>query len=358
MRAIGLYMTKNILILIAFVLVASTSNWVPIFTDTTLTGYGYEDSPLKVDTSIVATKYYTDAMDVAGAASYVIKNGSSGGQTVIGGTGTTDDLVLKTTSGVGASGADMLFQVGNNGATEAMRILNSGYVGFGQTAPITNFVVNSDPVMGGINELVEPFTNYYSGQTTGYLQLGTGTATNNINGNYGDLLFVHNLTAVTGDKVAGGFKFLNKSTGAAEKRIGQFFCWAEGAVNKGAMSFYTNDGSGTLGERLRVSNDGKIGIGVYSSLGGKLNVLSTTEQLRVAYDATNYYTTTVGSTAGVTFNANGTGARFTFSDRINIPTHTPSSSSDTGTAGDIAWDASYLYICTATNTWTRIALAW
>ena len=57
MRAIGSYMTKNILILFAFVLLASTSNWVPLYTDITLTGQGTEDSPLKVDTSRVATAY-------------------------------------------------------------------------------------------------------------------------------------------------------------------------------------------------------------------------------------------------------------------------------------------------------------
>ena len=68
MRAIGLYMTKNILILIAFVLLASTSNWVPLYTDGTLTGGGYEDSPLGVDTSKVATTY--DLMSAAGGASY------------------------------------------------------------------------------------------------------------------------------------------------------------------------------------------------------------------------------------------------------------------------------------------------
>src|SRR3990167_4043462 len=43
---------------------------------------------------------------------------------VIGGTTTTSDLNLKTTSGIGATGADMHFLVGNNGATEAMTILN------------------------------------------------------------------------------------------------------------------------------------------------------------------------------------------------------------------------------------------
>ena len=70
MRAIGLYMTKNILILIAFILVASTSNWAPVYTDITLTGQGTEDSPLKVDTSRVATSY--DLVSAASGASYLV----------------------------------------------------------------------------------------------------------------------------------------------------------------------------------------------------------------------------------------------------------------------------------------------
>lgn len=36
---------------------------------------------------------------------------------------------------------------------------------------------------------------------------------------------------------------------------------------------------------------------------------------------------------------------------------TPSSASDTGVAGQIAWDASYIYVCTATNTWKRVAIS-
>ncbi|MBI3305235.1 hypothetical protein HYZ80_02865, partial [Candidatus Parcubacteria bacterium] len=54
---------------------------------------------------------------------------------VIGGTGTTSTLTLRSTSGVGAAGADIIFQTGNNGATEAMRILNSGFVGIGTASP-------------------------------------------------------------------------------------------------------------------------------------------------------------------------------------------------------------------------------
>jgi hypothetical protein len=34
---------------------------------------------------------------------------------------------------------------------------------------------------------------------------------------------------------------------------------------------------------------------------------------------------------------------------------TPASATATGNTGEICWDASYLYICTATNTWRRIA---
>jgi hypothetical protein len=50
---------------------------------------------------------------------------------VIGGTGTTSTLTLRSTSGVGTTGADIIFQTGNNGATEVMRLQNGGTVGIG-----------------------------------------------------------------------------------------------------------------------------------------------------------------------------------------------------------------------------------
>jgi hypothetical protein len=36
---------------------------------------------------------------------------------------------------------------------------------------------------------------------------------------------------------------------------------------------------------------------------------------------------------------------------------TPASAGATGTAGTICWDTSYIYVCTATNTWKRVAIA-
>jgi hypothetical protein len=46
------------------------------------------------------------------------------------------------------------------------------------------------------------------------------------------------------------------------------------------------------------------------------------------------------------------------SDTIRLRTaKTPASASDTGVTGQICWDADYIYICTATNTWKRAAIA-
>lgn len=54
-----------------------------------------------------------------------------------------------------------------------------------------------------------------------------------------------------------------------------------------------------------------------------------------------------------------TGDLYITGDILELQTpFTPSGSGASGTAGDIAWDTNYLYVCTATNTWTRIALSW
>ena len=68
--------------------------------------------------------------------SNVVLSASSGTMaTVIGGTGTTSTLTLRSTSGVGTTGADIVFQTGNNGATEVMRLQNGGNVGIGVSSP-------------------------------------------------------------------------------------------------------------------------------------------------------------------------------------------------------------------------------
>ena len=42
---------------------------------------------------------------------------------------------------------------------------------------------------------------------------------------------------------------------------------------------------------------------------------------------------------------------------LRTATQTPASASATGSTGTIAWDADYIYICTATDTWKRVAIS-
>lgn len=68
--------------------------------------------------------------------------------------------------------------------------------------------------------------------------------------------------------------------------------------------------------------------GTFSNL---LQVTRTTEQLRLRYDASNYLSVAVASNGATTFDANGAGAAFTFSDAVSMPALTAT----TGTFTDL-----------------------
>lgn len=64
------------------------------------------------------------------------------------------------------------------------------------------------------------------------------------------------------------------------------------------------------------------------------------------------------ASAGEVYIADGAGSgEWRILDFTDIDVTVPSSASDTGTAGNIAYDADYIYICTATDTWKRVAIA-
>lgn len=83
---------------------------------------------------------------------------------------------------------------------------------------------------------------------------------------------------------------------------------------------------------------------------GQLFSRKTTEQFRIEYDVSHYASFTVSS-AGV---LNLT----TSANKIALgASRTPESATDTGTAGEVCWDANYVYVCVAANTWRRAALS-
>jgi hypothetical protein len=49
--------------------------------------------------------------------------------------------------------------------------------------------------------------------------------------------------------------------------------------------------------------------------------------------------------------------RLKLEETIQLKARTPASATATGVAGEFAWDANYIYVCTATNTWKRVAIS-
>jgi len=63
---------------------------------------------------------------------------------------------------------------------------------------------------------------------------------------------------------------------------------------------------------------GTMSIGTTATPTARFHVVSTTQQVRVGFDASNYYSTTVSSGGLVTFDAVGASAGFSFSDSITL----------------------------------------
>lgn len=152
---------------------------------------------------------------------------------LIGGTGTTSTLTLRSTSGVGTTGADIIFQVGNNGATEAMRVQNAGRL----------------LITGGTTTGMTKQLNIYTAAEATILLSADST------GETG--LAFRDQTASTN---WGGFQAFNNSS--SNRYI---------VINNG-------------GERVRIDSGGNVGIGASTLLGNT--------RLHVAQNADANYATT------------------------------------------------------------------
>lgn len=85
------------------------------------------------------------------------------------------------------------------------------------------------------------------------------------------------------------------------------------------ISYSATAGAAVLGtnDRFVILATGEVGIGT-TNIGAKLHVLNTTQQLRLGYDASNYFATTVDSNGLTTFDATGAGAGFVFDDTVTV----------------------------------------
>lgn len=89
--------------------------------------------------------------------------------------------------------------------------------------------------------------------------------------------------------------------------------------DQSVLHAYIDSSSANQGVRFPY---GKVIIGGAGVPDAKLHIVSTTEQLRTAYDASNYLSTTVSSTGSTTFALTGTSPVFNFSQVVGIPNGT------------------------------------
>lgn len=98
--------------------------------------------------------------------------------------------------------------------------------------------------------------------------------------------------------------------------IFSYFGWADGRFVEstfgGPIEWGTN---GYSAPNMHLHTDGNLGIGTVTP-SARLHAFKTTEQLRLGYSDTVYYSSTVASTGAVTLDAVGASPSFTFSDRI------------------------------------------
>jgi len=174
---------------------------------------------------------------------------------------------------------------------------------------------------------------------------GTMNATGNIQGNY----IIGNGSALTGIVAsAGAFIFSGSSYANVAAANGRTVIYngpttgniANIPTAPNSMSFFNDPGNNgiTLGSDGNINFSpngisGTLNLSLVKVLGGQVTGVSTLV-------ATSKVSAGTGSSATAPFN--GTQA-----------TKTGTSS---GTAGDICWDANYIYVCTASNTWKRSAL--
>jgi hypothetical protein len=122
------------------------------------------------------------------------------------------------------------------------------------------------------------------------------------------------------------------------------------ALSIGLVNVVSNSIAMALGNYLNVSSQGMVAVGSYNA-----NRTALDSNLDPAFVVGNGTDPDTGRSDAFAVLKNG--RAYVSGDTLNIATtRTPASSSAAGTTGDICWDANFIYVCTATNTWKRIVI--
>ena len=272
-----------------------------------------------------ALTFSTGLTNTANTITNNLSVGVSGGQTAIGGTGVTDILKLKGTTGNGTLTSPAIQAlVGNNGGTTALTILNNGNVGIGTTSPGSKLVITgatSDSTLAGLNVTNSGATSLLYVRNDGNIGIGTtspGTTldvfgTGRIKTSAGvNNPFILDTTTDVGS--AGASVFASFRRAGSERGYigfgsagGYDISLANTYLNNGGLNFLTNATS-----RMYISNGGNVGIGTTSP--NSLLHNNGSFALPIVSKTANYTLTS----SDYTVIASGAGTTITLPTAVNI----------------------------------------
>jgi hypothetical protein len=129
-----------------------------------------------------------------------------------------------------------------------------------------------------------------------------------------------------------------------------------GAVSANGTVQVTATTTPASGSGLEIQGGANPTLFAYNRTGSAyLPLIITGSTLSMKMNNVDAFTLTGASAAAST--ATFAGAVTVAGTVIHTLSATPASASATGTVGTMSWDANYIYICTATNTWKRVAIA-
>jgi hypothetical protein len=307
-------------------------------------------------TNSIIVDYATNAVSLAGTTEAT--TGGAGSLTTAGGIYATKAIISGSTTASTSTTTGSLINAGGFGNAGAAYIggamnlagaLTYGGVTLSNSVTGTgSMVLSAGPTLTGT--ITAAAANFSGANTivTGTTGPGLTISTTNA-GNLDATLRVQNLGTTA--NTAAGIEFITNNTTPATRTAAALY---------GQMT--TTTAGAEIGQLIIATRHAGIASGSNAMVIGDTGIVTL-----------NSTTASTSTTTGSLVNAGGfgnagaayiggilnvAGATATFAGTvIHTLSATPASASATGTTGTISWDASYIYICTATNTWKRVAIA-